>query len=284
MSESYAPTRRANKIADWAETRALGRSTPIASHVLQELGAGHGYTTADIGLGLNTIKRRASLLGDSYPFRTAGGGVAARPESQDFVWCALLLMSAESPLRPNLDLAAAAEHLERITASALANLYGPETRSVRFAWPSEDGRPPDFPDAIRWLAARMNVSIGSAYRPPYRKDGGVDVVAWRPFPDGRSGFPVLLAQCTLEKDHAHKAGDIDLRVWSGWLALDSDPSTALAIAEVVGAGEEWNALAARTVILDRIRLCSLLDPTVVDERLLPVGKWIKSCVDELRSE
>jgi len=38
----------------------------------------------------------------------------------------------------------------------------------------------------------------------------------------------------------------------------STPSTALALPEVVAAGEDWNALAARTVVLDRIRLSSLL--------------------------
>ncbi len=191
-------------------------------------------------------------------------------------------MSAESPVRA-LKFADAAEQLERITAVALSNLYGQGTEALRFAWPSDVGRPPEFPDAVRWLAAKMGVPIGNAYRPPYRKDGGVDVVAWRPFPDGRSGFPVLLAQCTLEREYGHKAADIDLKVWSGWLALDSDPATALAIADVVAAGEEWNALAARTVVLDRIRLAALVTEGNSHPSLQASREWAGDAIRALKA-
>ena len=173
--------------------------------------------------------------------------------------------------------------MERITAVALRRLYGEGTRSLRFGWPSDVGRPREFPDAVRWLAQQMGVPPGSAYRPPHRKDGGVDVVSWRPFPDGRSGFPVLLCQCTLEKDYAHKAADIDLRVWSGWLALDTDPATALALSEVVAAGEEWNSLAARTVVLDRIRLAALVGPPSDHRLLMPALEWTTAALSLLRT-
>jgi hypothetical protein len=128
----------------------------------------------------------------------------------------------------------------------------------------------------------MNVRIGTAYRPPYNKDGGVDVVAWRPFPDGRSGFPVVLVQCTLERDYGHKAGDVDRRVWAGWLALDVDPTTALAVPDVVASGEEWNQLAARTVILDRVRLSALIDDRVTTELLEPAFNWAEKVLTEVR--
>jgi hypothetical protein len=129
----------------------------------------------------------------------------------------------------------------------------------------------------------MRVPVGNAYRPPYAKDGGVDVVAWRPFPDGRSGFPVLLIQCTLERNYAHKVADIDVRVWSGWLALDIDPATALAVPDVVAAGEEWNALAARTIILDRIRIAALLAGAEAERpALAQVWEWARGQMVLLR--
>lgn len=37
------------------------------------------------------------------------------------------------------------------------------------------------------------------FRLPTYSDGGVDVVAWQDFRDGRAGFPVLLAQCTVQE-------------------------------------------------------------------------------------
>lgn len=210
--------------------------------------------------------------------------MSATPEASLSPWSAMLLMSAESPARPALDISVAAEHLERITAVALSEMYGPSTQAIRFGWPSEIGRPAEFPAAIHWLAGKMNVPAGGSYRPPHRKDGGVDVVAWRAFPDGRSGFPVLLVQCTLERNYAHKASDIDLRVWSGWLCLDADPATALAIPEVVPAGEEWNSLASRTVVLDRLRLASLAFPHTDGQGLAPVMEWLTSALHTLREE
>lgn len=284
MNSEYAPTRRASKIADWLEVTALTRGRPLTLALLEALGTTHGYSAADVALGVNSMARRHSLLGDAYPFRTAGGGISATSSATHSPWSAMLLMSAESPVRPSLDIAAAAEHLERITTVALAELYGPGTEAIRFGWPSDIGRPAEFPDAICWLAEKMNVPPGNSYRPPHRKDGGVDVVAWRPFPDGRSGFPVLLVQCTLERNYAHKAGDIDLRVWSGWLRLDTDPATALAIPEVVPAGEEWSSLAARTVVLDRTRLAGLAALSMHSEGLTAVQEWLSSTLEPMRQE
>lgn len=281
MTEAYTPTKRANRVADWIETECLVRDKAIGADALNEVGRAHGYRSADVALGLTTMSRRSALLGDAYPFRAANGA-ASLPRALRMPWSALLLMSSESPARRTLDIGMAAAHLERITAGALRQLYGADTNAIRFAWPSEDGRPPEFPDAVRWLADRMNVRIGNAYRPPYNKDGGVDVVAWRPFPDGRSGFPVLLVQCTLERDYAHKVADVDTRVWSGWLALDNDPSTALAIPDVVAAGEEWNALAARTVILDRIRLTSLMGVPTAGSSVDRAFEWAEDVVTSLR--
>src|SRR5439155_17165751 len=127
------------------------------------------------------------------------------------------------------DEAAAALLLERATCSALEGLLGPGTRALRFGWPSDSGRPQDFSSAIRWLAEAMHIGLSAGYRPPRRKDGGVDVVAWRPFKDGRPGFPIVLAQCTIESDVLAKSRDIDIRQWATWLALDASILIALAI-------------------------------------------------------
>lgn len=249
---------------------------------LRDLASDTKFRDADIDLGRNTIARRHTLLGPAHPF-AVGSGLAATEDAVDAPWTTMLLMSSTSPVRLTLDLGTAAAHFEQITATASRSLYGPGTQSIRFAWPSDVGRPPEFPDAVRWLAQRMAVPIGSAYRPPYAKDGGVDVVAWRPFPDGRSGFPVSLIQCTLERDYAHKARDVDVRVWAGWLRLDVDPSTALAVPEVVAAGAAWSALAARTVILDRLRIAALIGGSADEPSLEPARAWTRAAIDTLRS-
>jgi hypothetical protein len=281
MPDTYAPSGRANRVADWIETTCLERGTTLGAAALDALGAEVGYRDTDVALGIATMGRRQAVLGDAYPFHVASG-VAATIDAPTSVWTSMLLMSPGGKVRASLDVPAASAHFERITATALESLFGPGTAAVRFAWPSDDGRPQSFPDAVRWLAKEMRVPVGGAYRPPQRKDGGVDVIAWRAFPDGRSGFPVVLAQCTIENDYAHKASDIDLRVWSGWLRLDVDPSTALAVPGVVAAGAEWNRLAARTTILDRIRLTSLVPTDLQSASLEQVRAWTGHVLDEIR--
>ena len=69
----------------------------------------------------------------------------------------------------------------------------------------------------------------------------------------------MLVQCTLERDFVHKSRDIDRRIWAGWLAFDADPLTALAIPHVVPREEDWREMASNVIVLDRIRLTSLLD-------------------------
>jgi hypothetical protein len=284
VTDGYVPAPRAEKIADWVERLCLAREQSLGRDRLVDLGAQVGFKEADVALGLHTMSRRSAILGPAYPFRVAGGAAAAATAHRQ-PWTSMLLMGADSPVRTWSSIADAASSLERITAVALTGLFGPGTRTVRFAWPTDEGRPQSFDDAVRWLASLMNVPAGTSYRPPHTKDGGVDVVAWRPFPDGRSGFPVMLVQCTLERDYTHKAKDIDLRVWSGWLSLDVDPSTALAIPDVVANGNEWQQLSARTVVLDRLRLASLVDgPAVDDPRLAAVQSWTEQALARLRSD
>jgi hypothetical protein len=283
MTDQLLVGREANDVADWIELAALVRASALGGDALASLGAAAGLGDADLGVGMRTVKRRAELLGGEYPFRVAGGGIAAVSGAPTTAWTALLLATPSLRPRTTVRILDAATHLEQVTAAAMEDYFGQSTEVVRFAWPSDEGRPSEFPDAIRWLAGRMGAPLGQGYRPPYRKDGGVDVVAWRPFPDRRSGFPVILTQCTLEQDYEHKAADVDLRVWAGWLRLDVDPVTALAIPGVVAPGEAWNRLAARTVVLDRLRLVGLLAGRPPSARLAAPLTWAGAEVARLRS-
>jgi hypothetical protein len=153
-------------------------------------------------------------------------------------------------------------NLEKLVVIAMKNLLGSNSQALRFGFPSED-RPVEFPKAIEWLSKRMGIKSGEAYRPPRRKDGGVDVVAWRPFKDRRNGFPVYLVQVTCERSYSHKIYDVDLRLWSGWLNLDADPISVLAVPTTISPGEEWNEISSRVVVLERVRICELLSDSAL---------------------
>lgn len=261
MATAPARSDGGDALADWIELSMLtaDRRATNPAQILETLTRQSAlWTDQDVSHALNTMSRRQRLAGDAYPYAVLGVGVR-RSSTALLPYDALLLLSREgAPYRERaVDLQAGAALLEKLTQGAMVGLLGPSTKSVRFAWPSDDGRPPQFPDAIRWLGTKMGIALGQSYRPPRRKDGGVDVVAWRSFDDGRRGFPVVLVQCTLQRDYVSKSRDIDLRTWSGWLAFDADPLTALAIPFTVGSDETWNEMAANVIVLDRLRLVRL---------------------------
>src|SRR4051812_6875324 len=101
MTEPYAPSKRANRVADWIETRCLASGRALGADALFEAGKVHGYKSADVDLGLRTMARRSVAVGESYPFRVAAGA-AAREHASRSVWAALLLMGSEGPLRRSL--------------------------------------------------------------------------------------------------------------------------------------------------------------------------------------
>lgn len=258
--------------ADWIETSLLVRGTQqLGLDRLHQLAADEiAANPAGINLALTVMARRQETLGAAYPFEVNELAVRSRTSAASMPYSALLLLSSGGPARQLLNPAPTtemAEVFEDIVVAASAALLGPGADALRFGWPSKIGRPPEFYGAIEWLAGRMGIKPGSAYRPPRRKDGGVDVVAWRPFPDGRSGFPVMLVQCTLQGEVITKASDIDTRYWAGWLTLDNEPATALAVPQTIPAGVTWDEVAVGTLILERVRIAGLLGTGLAHEGL-----------------
>ena len=76
--------------------------------------------------------------------------------------------------------------------------------------------------------------------------------------NGRGGFPIVLAQCTVQRNPIAKTADIELPQWRRWLDLDQPPQVVLAIPGTIRNEEIWNEMSAANLLLDRFRLCELL--------------------------
>lgn len=272
------------RIADWIETALIVRGPrPLGLDPLNGyFEAQHGLEVQMLSTGVREMSRRAGLLGDRYPFAVNEFAVRYQPTSATSTYVAAALTAPGNPVREYIG-AAPDESMpvifENLVTAALPRIWGDSGHALRFGWPSEIGRPPEFDLAIRWLAKKVGVGIGHGYRQPRRKDGGVDVVAWRRFPDGRSGFPLLLVQCTLQENLLAKGMDVDTRLWGSWLAMDVDPTTALATPTVLTPGTVWDELALKYMVLDRIRIVGLADPIVTDEL---TQNWVAGIVEKLR--
>ena len=261
-------------VADTVELELLAGSSKARpfSWVPGSSIAAAAFKATDVDLAVQTIFRRFQVLGELYPLEVTNSGLKVRATPHPGPYEAMLLVNTGNPTVafPKEHLAESAEVFEHIVAYASRSLLGDGAEAIRFGYPGDPGRPPEFPLAIPWLVKRMKLKGGTAYRDPARKDGGVDVVAWRPFPDGRSGFPIHLVQVTLEKNFSHKAGDINLRLWSLLLGLDVDPTGALAIPRTLPEDKRWADVATRAILLDRIRIAGLV-PSALS--LLAEPRW-----------
>ena len=270
------------EIADWLEIAIIASGQKgNTNHKLEEWASTLcGLSDHQVASALNIIERRSAILKDKYPFEINNYAVVFHAERLNSGYTYLLAISrpsytatwqSQSPTQEDSDL------FEDFVAHILTVYLGPNSDALAFGWPSKLGRPQEFHKAVEWLAARMGIKPGSAFRPPRRKDGGVDVVAWKAFGDRRSGFPIYLVQCTLQRDFLSKSRDIDLRLWAGWLEMDRDPLAILAVPKTISAGEIWNEISANAIVLDRIRIieyCNFNNSPEIESYLEKiVNKW-----------
>ena len=249
-------------IADWIEALAVTQSgKPLSMQKIQTISETFaGIAPNVIPFAVRLMEKRKSILGDAYPFQIDDTYVVTRSTTQDSLYIQLLFLTSKVGLFTsgnswNLELAS--QLFEDITESALSSFFGKKTRTLNFGFPSRNGRPAEFAAAVEWLSKKTNIRLGNAYRPPRKKDGGVDLFVWKSFSDNQPGVPIMLVQCTIREDYINKIGDIDLRLWANWLSSDLEPLVALAVPGVVTKEEVWGEITTRGILLDRIRLVEL---------------------------
>ncbi|MCA1713080.1 MAG: hypothetical protein LC789_16145 [Actinobacteria bacterium] len=265
MSESILrppAVRDVGYIADWVEaTMAIEERGLFAKASMRKRLSADGMDDeASLSLALTEIRRRRNIGGSLYPYEAGGAGVK-RHSTANAAYDFLLACSLDdAPYRQSRDWNAVVRLFEQLSVAALGQLFGPDTRAVRFGYPADAPRPGPFADALGWLAAELGFAVGPGRTSPSDQDAGVDAVAWRPFADGRTGFPVAFAQCTLQHHYESKGSDIVLSRWRSLLSLRQDPLTALVVPFSLGSSLDIWEEANFTVdlVLDRFRICELL--------------------------
>ncbi len=255
------------EIADWLETFSLlnKKKRLSKSSIRRKL---HSILPLDrenmeviLEMTLMEISRRDRIVGSTYPFFIEGNYLQMKEGSNFLSYKFLLFLVSSESLRSESRHTDVELTMDMLVLDALSNYFAGNSTGVHFGWPTSGERPPGFPAAIKWLANKMGMKTGKGEKRSKRRDGGVDVVVWRPFNDNREGFVTLLAQCTIAFNWPPKAKDIVLDLWRGYIDFGKDPITCLAIPFVIPKPfEKWDEL-RRTVhfVLDRLRLCELLE-------------------------
>ena len=101
-------------------------------------------------------------------------------------------------------------------------------------------------------AADLNQWVG-----PNDKDGGLDLVCYRPFPDEREAIPMFLLQCASGKNWRNKVTTPNANLWSKYLNSAVQPSTGIVAPFVIDDRElRRAALTGQVIVFDRIRTLS----------------------------
>lgn len=232
---------------------------------------------------LQEIQQRAEQAPDVYPFDIDDGVVVRAAKAGAGCYVFMLWLSREdAPFRKT---SVGRDEVERpwdeLAQAALEVLVGPHGDSRLFAQryglaePTDEIRPTGFPEAIEWLRGHLKLIKGQ--EPPTGvetddsdedqdtpartyNDGGADVIAWRHFRDGRAGFPIVIAQCTIQLKWRNKSRDVSLELWRSWIDFPARPQKALVIpfAPTIDARLWRDRTRQAGMLLDRLRVSELL--------------------------
>ena len=240
------------------------------------------------------IERRALLLGDTYPFDLDGSRVAYRPSrSRVYEFC--LAVSVAPSLSAGIlkGLPVAFEHL---VCEILRLHVGATGQVMRTGWPRDSSC--SLTRAKQLFAQLHKLSGEWIWQPQglrpddppptYEKDLGLDVVAWRPMPDGRIGQLFLLGQCACGKsDWESKWKDIDLEELGFWFrpATHVTAVRCFCVPFHIGNTITWEEVSAKAGLsFDRARISLFAerDPGFLAERTAKsYSKWVETVASEL---
>lgn len=231
--------------------------------------AGNQPSDAEMMLAFGEIERRSNSMGDLYPFTKDGRGVAFDTAKPWELYAFLLLLSFQGThLRVEKNWPRSDELFDRVALDAVLSKVGAGASGLLFGSPPRDGRPKDFRDAVRWVSQKLGVDLRTAYEklPDHFKDGGVDIIAWAPFNDQRTGFPIYLVQNTVQFNYVKKPRDVSPSRWRDWIDLGATPLVGFVIPFFVPSSHRWwdEVAAEVSLFLHRPRIMEALqgqDPT-----------------------
>ncbi len=182
---------------------------------------------------LDELQFRAEALDPYYPFELHGRGerwlLSRRQQAGDavvsaaracYVFCLLVSAIRDGAIQgANLNALAQVmpNHFQWLAVEAAAEVVSGDAHS--FGWPRPTGTP--FLQALGELTERLRVGSPLASAPLWsngrEKDAGIDVIAWRDFPDLRAGKLILIGQVASGNDWPGKSVKRDapvfLREW-----------------------------------------------------------------------
>ena len=274
-----------SRIADWVELElsvelpSLSRSK-VASVVSESAGADVSEAfTSDVWQHLH---RRIARYATSF-FRIEDDIVLATESvpANALEYKSMLLFSVYGA---SIQEGAEPKLFERTSAEAICNYLG--GRVFVFGWPVLNHVQVEIAARVRQVADLMKERFVEAPAVQYL-DRGVDIIAWKPFPEpdatnNRTSQIVMLSQCAAGRGWRDKTRELPLASWTQYLHWATDPEVGFAAAAVID-DHVWHDVAREVegVVFDRIRLINFLPNGVQDADLRnDLETWVGEQVTE----
>jgi hypothetical protein len=276
--------------ADWVECSALFHEGPISKADVQDCFSeinsfdsdGTPATVADIW---SEIERRKRILGRCCPVSIRGNRITAENwrDYAAYSFCLLLSYSKSSrewEKKFCKDYQMQGALFERISVAALMHTFKNwEVIPTGWSWTT----PTVIKQNIQKIIKNLGEERGKDVPSSTDKDGGVDILCYRQFPDKRGNYPVFFVQCATGRNWTDKRGENALRLWRRWIDFKAPNLLSRGFAVPFVFGDETfrqTQIHGDCLILDRIRLFSYDDEAkwLSKELLTEIKSWVaKKC-------
>lgn len=218
---------------------------------------------------LDLIDRRASWLGDAYPFARVGDRVHFVPsESQGKTYLSyLMLLVCTYHNEASYSSKELQNGFEDICKLAMKAMFPTFADVFLFSQNSDDRRVLGWSaqDAIPALAQKLNTYVTSPEDiPDTQREFGIDVIAVCQFDDGLEYPFFAFGQCTVQRNWWEKRHEAQAKVGlAGFITVDASHSNFLFIPHFPRVEHhKWSEDRSRTInciLCDRHRICKLLE-------------------------
>jgi hypothetical protein len=252
--------------ADWVECSALFHDEEISKSDVKdcfsEIDSFDSEKTPLIVADIwSELERRKLLLGQRCPVSIKGNRITAMNWQNYAAYSFCLLLSYSKSNREwerkfCNDYQTQGEFFEHISVASLRHLLKDWEVNLT-GWSKANST--NIKRQIKDIASELGESIGQETPRPVDKDGGVDVLCYRLFPDKRGNYPVIFVQCATGRNWTDKRREDALRLWSNWIHFKTPNLLSRGFAVPFAFGDETfrqTQIHGDCLILDRIRLFS----------------------------
>jgi len=224
---------------DWIELTSLFDDDDLStSDVVDVLTEENIYADRNMALELvhsawTEIRRRQSWIPNGSPFQIEGSRISrtkAWREVSAYAFCLLLSVDqwySRSKGTRSQDYTEQGELFEELTKESLFKQFR-HWEVYRTGWSATNcGK---LSILVEKIASRLGETVGETRRwtTDDAKDGGLDLLCYRPFVDRRVGIPVYLMQCASGSNWKDKLRTPSLELWTKIITWAANPRRAFA--------------------------------------------------------